>query len=92
MSVIEITKEFTMPRKKLMGELESLAGELAEQHQVNCEWLSDSCLGFERNGAHGELNIGDEEIELTVKLGMLMAIFRERIQRELEDYIERNIY
>ena len=92
MSVIEITKEFTMPRNELMGELDSLVGELTEQLQLDCEWHSDSCLGFHRDGAHGELNIGDEEIELTINLGTLLTIFRKRIRRELEDYIEQNIY
>ena len=92
MSTIEISKTFTMPRDQLREQLDDLARQLGQKLQLNCEWTSDDCLNFRRSGADGQINIGDEEIELTITLGMLMEFFRDKIESEILAFIDQHIY
>ena len=81
-----------MPREDLKGELDRLVEELGRQLQLNCEWLSEDCLNFRRSGVTGQISIGDEELDLDIKLGMLMSIFRESIQKEVMEFMNEYIY
>ena len=81
-----------MPRETLRGELDRLIDELSQQLQLNCEWLSDYCLDFRRSGITGQISIGDEELDLDIKLGILMNVFREPIEKEVLEFMDRHIY
>ena len=89
---IEISKQYSMPRDKLRSELESLVGTLAEQLQLECEWLSEDCLDFRRKGAEGQININDDEIEMTIRLGLLLSAFSGVIEQEVQEFFEEHIY
>ena len=92
MSSIEISKEFTMPRKKLRKELDQLAAQLTDELQLECEWQSDDCLNFKRSGATGQINIGKKEVGLAISLGMLLIVFRGAIEEKLQAYFDEHIY
>jgi putative polyhydroxyalkanoate system protein len=92
MANIEFNKPFTMPREDLDNELQQLADKLGEEMQLNCEWSSDDCLDFRRSGAAGQINIGDEELALTIKLGMLLSPFRSTIEAEIKQFMDDRIY
>ena len=92
MSTIEINKAFTMPRDQLREQLDDLAGQLGQELQLNCEWLSDDCLDFRRSGVNGQVDIGDDKIELTITLGLLMEFFRGKIESEILTFIDQHIY
>jgi putative polyhydroxyalkanoate system protein len=92
MATIEINKAFTMPRDKLREQLDGLAEQLGQELQLNCEWLTDDCLKFSRSGANGQVNIGDDEIDLTITLGIIMEFFRGKIEREILEFIDQHIY
>ena len=92
MSRIEISQAFTMPREDLKGELDQLTSELGEQLEFDCDWLSDDCLDFRRSGVAGQINIGDDEFNLTVELGFLMTLFQETIEQEILAFMEQRVY
>jgi putative polyhydroxyalkanoate system protein len=92
MSSIEIYTPFTMPKDQLKDELDKLVLRLGEELQLECEWQSDDCLNFKRSGAKGQINIGDEELELTIRLGMLLELFRGTIEQKLHEFIDEHIY
>ena len=81
-----------MPRDKLRDQLDDLAEQLGQELQLNCEWQTEDCLEFSRSGANGQINIGDDEIELTISLGMIMKLFRDKIEREILEFIDQHIY
>jgi len=92
MSSIEINAPFTMPRDKLRAELGKLAEQLGEELQLDCEWQSDDCLNFARSGIQGEINIGDEEIDLNISLGLMLVLFKGKIEQEILGFIDEHIY
>ena len=87
-----MSKVFTMSKKKLRKQLQEIADELTDELQLQCEWQSDDCLDFQRSGAAGQINIGEDEIEVTLKLGMLLRPFRGNIEKELEKMLDKHIY
>lgn len=92
MSSIDISAPFTMPRDKLRDELGKLAEQLAEELQLNCEWQSEDCLDFHRSGLHGQINIEGEQIDLHITLGLLLMMFKGKIEHELHEFIDEHIY
>jgi len=92
MASIQIKQAFTMPYDELKEGLDQLAGKLGRQYQLDCNWDSEDCLCFKRSGADGQINIGDQEFELTVKLGMLMSAFKGTIEQEIQGFIDEYIY
>lgn len=92
MATIQINHPFTMPHQELREGLDKLVSRLVEQFQLDCEWDSEDSLCFSRTGADGRVAIGEDEIELTVNLGMLMSAFRTTIEREIRDFIDEHIY
>jgi len=92
MSSIVVRKKFTMPRAKLRKQLDELAARLGEQTTVECCWNSDRCLDFKLNGAQGQFNIEGKEVELNVRLGLLLRPFKARIEQEIEKFFEEHVH
>ena len=92
MADIEMSKVFTMPKEALRDQLQEIADELTDELQLSCEWQTDDCLDFQRSGAAGQINIVDDQIAVTLTLGMLLKPFRGNIKKELEKMLEKHIY
>jgi len=81
-----------MSHAELKQGLDELAEKLGEQYQLECDWQSDDCMGISRSGLDGQLMVGEQEIELTLKLGMLMSAFKGVIETEIKSFIAEHIY
>jgi putative polyhydroxyalkanoate system protein len=92
MAAIHVTQPYTMSHAELKQGLDELAEKLGEQYQLKCDWQSDECLGIHRSGVNGQLTVGEQEIELTLNLGMLMSAFKGVIEREITTFIDEHIY
>lgn len=92
MASIQIKQAFTMPYDELKEGLDKLADKLGQQYQLDCGWESDERLCFKRSGADGQINIGEQEVDLTVNLGMLMSPFKGTIEQEIQGFIDEYIY
>ncbi len=60
-----------------------LAGELANRFGLRSHWQGDTLI-FERPGANGELAISEEEVILTVSLGLLLRALKPSLEREIQ--------
>jgi putative polyhydroxyalkanoate system protein len=92
MASIRIKQAFTMPYDELREGLDKLAEKLGDEYQLDCGWESDDRLCFSRSGADGKIEIGEEEIDLQINLGMLMSAFKGTIEREVHSFIDEFIY
>lgn len=92
MPAIHVTQAYTMPPAELKQGLDELAEKLGQQYQLNCDWESDDCMGIRRSGINGQLTVGQQEIELTLNLGILMSAFSGVIEREITTFIDEHIY
>ena len=92
MASIQINKEFTMPEDELRGMIDQLATKLTDELQVECSRQSDRCLDFKRSGAEGQINISDQAVDLSLRLGLMFSAFRGPIEESIHEFIDENIY
>lgn len=92
MAKIKLDHNYTIPREELHTKLDELAEEMGSRYQLECKWESDDCISFKRSGAAGEINIDDKQLSLSMKLGMMLAAFKGPIERDIKNFITKNIH
>ena len=65
-----------------------VAEKISEDYGIDYHW-EDECLHFSRPGVDGRIEISDEHIEVSAKLGMLVALFRDSIEAEITRKLDR---
>ncbi len=63
---------------------------LAEKLSAEYQWEKDR-LVFKRSGANGFVRIGNQEVEVEVKLGMLLRPLKGTIEKTISDYLEERL-
>lgn len=86
MSEIHITRQHAMG----LAEARKLAFKWAETAEkeldMECtyeEGKTSDLVSFKRTGAHGELKVTKDKFVLNARLGLLLAVFRHRIETEI---------
>lgn len=74
----------TLPNAKKMAE--KIAAKLEKDYQLKSSWAED-VLNFTRSGLNGSLHVTAKELHIHVKLGFLMAAFKNPIH----DAVEKNL-
>ena len=90
MAKIHFTRQHQLDREAVRAEVQKLADKLANELAASYSWQGDR-LVFKRSGADGYVAIGDGEIELEIKLGMLLTPFKDRIESTVRDYLDQNL-
>ncbi len=83
MSEILIRRAHHTSQQKAKKIAEQIAERLAREYQLSSEWEGNTLL-FSRSGLQGALAVGDKELSLQVKLGLLMAALKGPIQQAVE--------
>lgn len=91
MATIKISHPYTMPKAELVSKLDQLSAEMTSRYQLQCNWRSPECLVFQRSGANGEIVVGDNDLDLTIKLGLMLGAFKSSIEGDIRRFIEGNI-
>lgn len=69
---------------------DKVAAKLNKEYDLNSEWDGD-VLHFDRSGLHGTLSVGAKDIQVDVKLGLLMAAFKGPIQSAMQTQLDQLI-
>ena len=64
--------------------LEEIARELKKKLNADYAWKGNS-LRFKRSGASGRIDLGDDYIEIKIKLSMVLAPMKGKIETTLKD-------
>ena len=91
MADISVKKAYTMPKEELMVEVKKLITDLESKFQLSCRWESESCISFTRTGAKGKLEIADKELHLSMSLGMMLKMFKGKIESEINQFISQRV-
>ncbi|MDJ0928583.1 MAG: polyhydroxyalkanoic acid system family protein, partial [Gammaproteobacteria bacterium] len=68
------------------------ATRLTDEMQFECNWQSDRCLDFKRSGAEGQINLGDQAVDLSLRLGLMFSALKGPIEKSIHEFIDENIY
>ena len=85
-----ITKPYTMPKEEVREAAEGLAESLAREHGVRSRWDGDR-VRIKGAGVDGELSFHDGLIDVSVKLGLLTAMFEPVLRKEVERYLDEHV-
>lgn len=88
MSTIHIVKQHQLERNAIRNEVDKFADKLATELSADYSWEGDR-LVFKRSGANGYLDIGDNELEINIKLGMLLRPLKSTIESKINGYLDK---
>lgn len=89
MSEIRVCRPHYTTLKKARQGAEHIAEELGEEFGFEREWDGNT-LRFQRRGVTGYIDVGKKEVDVYVKLGLLLIALRPRIEHEINRFCDEN--
>ena len=90
MASFSINKPHTMSRDDVRDAAEHLAQGLKDRHGLRYRWRGDTAE-FSRSGLDGKLTISDNDITVSVKLGLLASAFEKPLKKAVTDYLDEYV-
>ncbi|GAB5452539.1 MAG: hypothetical protein Hals2KO_28670 [Halioglobus sp.] len=79
-----------MPKKELREAARELATSVEREYGLRADWRGDS-VSMRGRGFDGSMRLSDEEIEVSVRLGMMASLFESRLKTAVERYLDENV-
>ena len=83
MSNIHVKYKHSLNPEEARKRVEQIAKGLKKEYKIEYVWKGDRLL-FKRSGAAGYLDLGDGAIELHMKLGMVLASLKSKIEKTIK--------
>lgn len=87
MSEIHIRRTHSLTPEQARAAAERVAADLRDRHQLDYEWQDDT-LVFARSGVSGQLDLDGDAVEIRMKLGFLLAMFRSTFEAEIHKFFD----
>ncbi|MFK7828200.1 MAG: polyhydroxyalkanoic acid system family protein [Congregibacter sp.] len=87
MAGFQIRKPHSMDKTQLREAAEGLAKQLEGKHGVRASWEGD-CVCIKGAGVDGRLTLGDEDVLVSVQLGLLASAFKNVLRTEVQRYLD----
>jgi putative polyhydroxyalkanoate system protein len=87
MSDIKISRAHSMPQHKARKEAEKIAEQLQEKFDLTYQWSGER-INFSRQGVSGFLEVGQSEVRLEAKLGMLLGFLKPTIESHINENLD----
>jgi putative polyhydroxyalkanoate system protein len=88
MALIHITRKHSLTREQARGKIDEMARQLADEFKVKHGWDGD-VLRFKRSGATGAIALGDEAVDVKVKLGVVLAPMKGKIEKAIIEGLDK---
>jgi len=83
MSAISIRRPHDLDHQQAVEVANRVSGELADKYGIKTSW-SGTSMHVKGAGASGVLKLAPKQFELEVKLGLVLAMFRDKIAAGIE--------
>ena len=87
MANIHIKQQHNLAHDEARKRVEEIARDLKKKLNADYAWKGES-LQFKRSGASGSIDLSDEFIELNIKLGMLLAPMKGKIESAIKEKLD----
>jgi len=91
MSTIKMKHQHELGTGKAKKAVEKVARKLQKELNADYHW-EGSTLQFKRSGASGHIDVKDDELDIEIKLGMLLSPLKGKIEQTIEDEIEEHLH
>jgi len=88
MADIHIVRTHSMPLQQARDAASNLAGKLEQKFDLETQWQEDT-LHFQRPGVTGTLALGEGEVTIDVRLGLLLSAFRGAMEEQISEQLDR---
>jgi putative polyhydroxyalkanoate system protein len=86
MANIHIKQRHHLAHDDARKRVEEIAQDLKRRLNADYSWKGDS-LNFYRSGASGSIEVGEDSIEFKIKLGMMLAPMKGKIEEAIRQKI-----
>lgn len=90
MSRINIHRSHQLGRDAARARAEALAERLAREYDVSYHWNGET-LEFKRSGADGRIEVGEDSVDVELRLGLLFSALGGRIKSEIERTLDKSL-
>ena len=90
MSIIHIKQQHALGREETRQRVEGIAKDLKKEYRINYSWKGDQ-LQFKRSGATGFLGLGDGVVEVKIKLGLILAPLKGKIEAAIKKNMAKEL-
>ena len=87
MATIHITRAHDLDHETVRKEVQNLADKLSKDLSAKYNWEGDR-LVFKRSGASGHIDIGEGEVDIEIKLSMVLTPLKGTVEKTVKDYLE----
>lgn len=87
MARIQLRRHHSLGRDGARAQVEQLRAALERDLRAESHWQADE-LHFHRPGASGRVNLGEDFIELDLRLGLLLAPLRSGIEQAVHQRLD----
>lgn len=89
MSDIVIRRRHRLDHGQAREAAEKIAAHLNEKFDLRYGWDGERLL-FRRSGVSGELQVQDMDVEIRIRLGLLLIALKPTIEREIHRYFDES--
>ena len=90
MTTIRIQRQHDLPPDELRRRLDQLAQALGRELELQHHWEGER-LVFQRSGASGHITVREGEIELELRLGLLLRPLQGHIRQAVERRLDKEL-
>lgn len=88
MATVDITREHNLGKDEARVRAQKLADKLAQKLDAKCSWEGDD-LKFKRSGADGCIEVRENSVRVTVKLGMMLTPMAGMVKGEIDKALNK---
>lgn len=87
MPTIRTTRAHQLPTDEARRRVETIAQVYRERFGMEYTWEDDT-LRFSRSGASGRIEVGEDRVHVTIRLGLLLIPLEGRVRAETERLLD----
>ena len=90
MATIRIKRAHHLDNETVRNEVQNLAEKLSNDLSAKYSWEGDR-LVFKRSGANGHIDIGEGEVDVEIKLSMVLTPLKGSVEKTVTSYLDEHL-
>ncbi|WP_211183098.1 polyhydroxyalkanoic acid system family protein [Aeromonas salmonicida] len=93
LSTIQVNRQHPLGLAGVRLAAEAIAQDMSEEYQLDCEWEDEeeTRLLFRGAGVNGFLCLTDTNLQLEVRLGLMLLPVRSVLEQEILEYVDNRL-
>lgn len=91
MGDINISRNHCLSNTDIRNRAEKMVEGLKKKHGGEYSWQSDDCVNYKYSGVNATVKFTEEKLDVDVKLGLLMMALKGMLEKEINDYLDKEL-